>query len=431
MLAPSFSAIIAAMHSSRRRFLLSAGLAGCAVAGLATWRWWPEQGLVYPCLGELPPHLATHPLVVEALAGLDPAKVWDAHVHILAAGESANPANPTDFHEGHGNWPWPVAAAQRWVFLNAACIEDDSHVAHNYLARLQSLARLLPIGHKLLLLALDAWHDESGTAIPARTHLFIGNDDCAAAAAALPARFEWAASIHPYRADAVDQLAQVRLRGARAIKWIPAAQGIDPASPRCDNFYAQMARLGLPLITHAGEERAMPGDDRLGNPLKLRRALDRGVKVVMAHCASMGANQDLDRGADSSSMVDNFVLFERLMDEPSYFGLLFGDLSALTQSARAGAPLRRILERAGEGGDWAPRLLNGSDYPLPAIMPLYSPRQLVNAGYLDAAKLEPLGAIRRHHPLLFDFVLKRHLRLGGKGLAKAVFETRRLFDDGT
>ena len=48
---------------------------------------------------------------------------------------------------------------------------------------------------------------------------------------------------------------------------------------------------------------------------------------------------------------------------------------------------------------------------LPAIMPLYSPRQLAAAGYLDAAMVEPLTAIRRHHPLLFDFVLKRHLRL--------------------
>jgi len=34
------------------------------------------------------------------------------------------------------------------------------------------------------------------------------------------------------------------------------------------------------------------------------------------------------------------------------------------------------------------------------------------------------------YPLLFDFALKRHLRLGGKRLAPAVFETRRFFTTG-
>ena len=76
----------------------------------------------------------------------------------------------------------------------------------------------------------------------------------------------------------------------------------------------------------------------------------------------------------------------------------------------------------------AQRLLNGSDYPLPAIMPLYSPRFLVDSGLLDAAAAAPLSAIRRHNPLLFDFVLKRHLHVGGRRLAKSVFETRRFFD---
>lgn len=396
------------------------------MSGFAAWRLWPEQGLLNPCLGALPPQLAGHPLVREAFEGLDPAKVWDAHVHLLAAGEGGN-ASAAGFNDGHGTWRWPLAAAQHWFFLNAACIEGDAHSDRNYLARLRSLTQWLPVGNKLLLLALDAWHDERGAAVPERTWLFIGNDYCAAAAAAVADRCEWAASVHPYRTDALIELERVKLLGARALKWIPAAQGIDPASPRCDRFYAALARLELPLIAHAGAERALPGDDALGNPLRLRRALEHGVRVIVAHCASMGASPDLDRGLRQGPLTDNFSLFERLMEQPSYAGRLFGDLSALTQSARAGTPLKRVLERAGEGGEWAGRLLNGSDYPLPGIMPLYSPRQLADSGYLDAAAIEPLSLIRRHHPLLFDFVLKRHLRLGGKRLATSVFETRRIF----
>lgn len=408
------------MVFSRRRFLLSAGLGISAVAGLATWRLWPEQGLLNPCLGDPQPPLSDHPLVRAALQGLDPAKVWDTHVHALGG----------DVGTGGEAWYRPLAAAQRWFFLNAACIDDDGQADRHYLARLRSLCDPLPAGNKLLLLALDAWHDEHGNAVPEHTHLFLGNDQCAAAARSAPDRFEWAASVHPYRADAVQALEQAVQLGARAVKWIPNAQNIDPAAARCDRFYDALARLRLPLISHAGDQRALPGDDGLGNPLKLRRALERGVRVIVAHCASMGSNPDLDRSPSGGAPTDNFALFERMMDQSAYVGRLFGDLSAMTQSARAGAPLRRVLERAREGGDWAERLLNGSDYPLPGIMPLFSPRQLAAAGLLDAALIEPLTVIRRHNPLLFDFVLKRHLKIDGKGFAAPVFETRRIFVGG-
>ncbi len=60
-------------------------------------------------------------------------------------------------------------------------------------------------------------------------------------------------------------------------------------------------------------------------------------------------------------------------------------------------------------------------------MPLYSTRGFAEAGMPDAAAVPVLVTIRRHNPLLYDFVLKRSLRLNGKPLAKAVFETRRVF----
>jgi len=46
-----------------------------------------------------------------------------------------------------------------------------------------------------------------------------------------------------------------------------------------------------------------------------------------------------------------------------------------------------------------------------------------------AEKAAPvLKQIRRHNPLLFDFVLKRSLRSRGKALATGVFETRKFFE---
>jgi len=39
-----------------------------------------------------------------------------------------------------------------------------------------------------------------------------------------------------------------------------------------------------------------------------------------------------------------------------------------------------------------------------------------------------LTEIRRHNPLLFDFVLKRHWRSDGRALSNSVFETRPFFE---
>ncbi len=405
----------------RRRWLVAAG---AGIAGVAVWRAWPEQGLFNPCLGPLPPDLAGHPLVREAWAGIDPRQAWDAHVHLLGVGDGSQPPSAGFNGEG-GEWWGLFGAVQRKLFLNAACC-GHSPVDTAYVARLLALAEAMPPGHKMLLLALDGSYGVDGRRDAEHTHVWTGNEYCAAVARANPSRFEWAASVHPYRPDAVAAIEQAKAGGARALKWIPSAQSIDPALPRCDEVYRTLTRLDLPLIVHAGEERAAPGDDELGNPLRLRRALEHGVRVVVAHCASMGESRDLDVGEHGPS-TDCFNLFERLMDEPAHVGRLFGDISAMTQSARAGRPLRRVLERGRAGGDWAGRLLNGSDYPIPGLMPLYSLGRLAEEGVLPAAAVEPLTAIRRHNPLLFDFVLKRHLSLGGQRLAPSVFETRRFF----
>ncbi len=73
------------------------------------------------------------------------------------------------------------------------------------------------------------------------------------------------------------------------------------------------------------------------------------------------------------------------------------------------------------------RLLNGSDYPLPGILPLISPDLLVQRGMLGQCSVTALREIRKHNSLLFDFVLKRSLVSSGTRLASSVFETRSFF----
>jgi len=277
---------------------------------------------------------------------------------------------------------------------------------------------------KLLLFAFERTFSEDGEPDLARTGFWVPDAYARDTAKTHAEYFEWAASIHPYRADCVEALERAKSEGARAVKWLPAAMNIDPSSARCDRFYEFLSKFNIPLISHAGLERAVMGADiqDYGNPLRLRRALDAGVRVVIAHCASMGQDRDLDKG-ENGPLIDSFLLFARLFDDKRYEKHLFGDISAMTQVNRAGPSLARVIERE----DWHARLLNGSDYPLPGVMPIFSVDYLVSLGLLRESAASVLKEIRSHNPLLFDFVLKRHLRSGGKALSKSVFETRPFF----
>jgi mannonate dehydratase len=409
----------------RRRFLRGGAALAAGAAGLAAWRYWPEQGFWNPCRARLPRALAEHELVRAAWDGLDASRVWDAHVHLVGTGDSGSGIFVNPRMESLLN---PAEYARRLFFLNAGCAHDaPGGVDRAYLERMRNLLDGMPPGVKLLLFAFERTHDERGRVSWERTGFYVPDAYARDTARAHPGRFEWAASIHPYRADCVEALEAARRDGARAVKWLPAAMGMDPASPRCDRFYAALARLDVPLISHAGLERAVMGSDiqEFGNPLRLRRALEAGVRVVVAHCASMGQDRDLDRGPQGP-YVESFELFARLMDQPRYEGRLFADISAMTQLNRAGPALVRTIERT----EWHPRLLNGSDYPLPGVMPIFSVDYLVALGLLEPSASGVLKSIREHNPLLFDFVLKRHLRSRGKAFAKIVFETRPFFDRG-
>ena len=179
--------------------------------------------------------------------------------------------------------------------------------------------------------------------------------------------------------------------------------------------------MRIPLISHAGDERAVQGfGEHLGNPLRLRRPLDAGVRVVIAHCASLGDGEDTDR--PGTGTLSNFDLFARLMDEPRYRANLVGDISAITQGNRMNV-IPTLLARR----DWHDRLLNGSDYPLPGVVPLIPLNALVERGVLDSGAIVTLAALRGHNVLLFDFVLKRTLASKGVAFPPPVFETRPYF----
>lgn len=399
----------------RRRFLMAmgAGLLGGCEFTLA-------DGVWNACAARAPDDAATRDLVHSAWRGLDPSRVWDVHCHVFGNGDSGSGLSFNPALERI----WPVTGyVQRLFYLNASCVHDaPGQVDRSVVDRLLNQCDEMPAGFRAMLFAFDWSRDDAGRPDRERSTFHVPDAYCAALAAQHPARFEWVASIHPYDPAALDRLDAAAAGGARAVKWIPAAHGIDPASSRCDRFYARLAKLGLPLVCHAGDEHAMRTvSESLGNPLRLRRPLDAGVRVVVAHCASLGMGDDLDRpGAPART---NFELFARLMDDPRYGKLVAGDLSALAQGHRAGV-IETLLARR----DWHPRLLNGSDYPIPGVLPLVSLPYLVRLGLLDAGAAATLRPLRDRNVLLFDFVLKRRLVNNGVGFPPSVFETRPFFE---
>ena len=373
-----------------------------------------------PCLGPLPPELARHDGVLSAWDGLDPSRLVDTHAHLLGTGDAGSGCS---IHPSMHQWWHPAEVLRRKVILNGACVPSDApSVDRAYVQRLLDLAADFPAGAKWWLFAFEQAHDDQGQPQAAQSTFHVPDAYTAHIAAQHAHRFDWVASIHPYRADALARLDAALAAGAVAVKWLPSAMNIDLRDPRCRPFCERLARAGRPLIVHCGEEKAVPGAgrDELGNPLLVRHALATGATVVVAHCASLGQAADTDRR--SAPLRPAFDLFARLMDEPAHAGRLLGDVSAVFQSNRTPDVWRAVLQRQ----DWHGRLLHGSDHPLPGVMPLFSTARLQRAGFLDAAQVDTLNQVRQHNPLLFDLLLKRQLRAGSARLPAAVFEAQAL-----
>ncbi len=394
-----------------------------ALGALATLRFGAPR-LARPAAPDGPLSARARALIDAAWTGLRPSRVLDTHVHIVGMGGAGsgcyvNPKLTQAF-------PHLMSYVKFSVYCAAAGVEDPKQGDEQYLAMLVGRLRSQTPRGRALALAFDQVYREDGTPSPEHTEFYTPSEYVLRLAKTYPDCFVPAASIHPYRLDALDALDAAAAGGAVAVKWLPNSQQMDPASPRCDAFYARLAALRLPLITHAGEEKAVEAEQlqKLGNPLRLRRALDAGVSVVVAHAASLGDGEDLDAAVEPAPLVSNFDLFLRLLSEPRAKNLLYADLSALVQVNRCEGPLRTLLTREELHG----RLVNGSDYPLPAINALVRTGKLEELGYVTAEEREALNEIDRHNPLLFDFVLKRTLKVQVDGVARrfppAAFEVR-------
>jgi predicted TIM-barrel fold metal-dependent hydrolase len=224
-----------------------------------------------------------------------------------------------------------------------------------------------------VVLALDGAVDSRGELDRGRTELYIPNDYLAAQCRQYD-NLLFGASVNPLRRDALERLDAVAADGAVLLKWLPSIQGADPADRCFIPFYRRLVELGLPLLCHTGTEESFTrADNSLADPARLRLALENGVIVIAAHCASNGRN-------------DGEHNLQRLLPLFGQFPNLYADISALTLANRLGH-LQRVLRHV----ELHDRLLYGSDMPLPCTGLTTPWLQLFSLGFAEARRLAAIG----------------------------------------
>lgn len=237
-----------------------------------------------------------------------------------------------------------------------------------YSAKLLELVRTSSLTHAVVL-AHDRVYQSNGKVLEGAGSFFVPNDYLFAVTGR-DSKLLPAASIHPARPDAIEELERCVELGAVMMKCLPNCHNIDCRLPAYRPFWKKMSDLKLPLLAHTGGELSVQVIDRtLQDPEILRAPLECGVTVVAAHVAT--GSHPLDR--------DYFPKFCQLIQE---YPNLYGDISALN------SPFRSKALGACRHTPIVERVVHGSDLPIPISGRYAKWRGLISANELQRAQAE-------------------------------------------
>jgi hypothetical protein len=279
-----------------------------------------------------------------------PGEIVDMHCHVAGIGAGGSGCFVSE--ELRDSWRFRIYLRS----FNASekeLYEKGDHLVPDRISESLKESRYVS---RAVILALDGVIRADGLLDMNRTQVYVPNEFVMEAVKRHP-NLLFGASVNPYRKDAVEQLTWAKKNGAVLLKWIPSIMEIDPADPRLEPFYRKLVELGLPLLTHAGEERSFAfSNDKYCDPEKLQLPLSLGVRVIAAHIASPGKYN----GENST---------DRLARMMRRYPNLYADISSLTQLNK-----RFYLKQALMRPEFSGRLVYGSDFPLintPLVSPWY------------------------------------------------------------
>ncbi len=225
--------------------------------------------------------------------------------------------------------------------------KDPRAANRKYIQDLLGELRASRYVQQAVLLGMDGVYTNDGRLNHQATEFLISNDYVLQQAQAFPNEFLAGVSINPQRIDAIEELHRCAEAGATLVKILPNSQQFDPGHYRYQAFYRELARLGLPLLSHVGYEFSRMGKDQsAGDPNRLRTALEAGATVIAAHACSYGL-----------MMYEKY--YPTLLEFVNHYPNFYADISALTLPNRLGMLLK--LRHHPEIFD---RLIFGTDYPL-------------------------------------------------------------------
>ncbi len=297
----------------------------------------------------------------------------DVHVHLAALPDGDNGCHISK-EMVHG-------ALFRFLFWKLGISVDEAKKSNErYVEKLVKLLRESKHVRKAVLLGMDGVYDDAGNLNKDATHFIVSNDYVLQTAKKYPDLFLAGISVNPKRKDAVDEINRCAPQGAALVKVLPNSQDFDPANKKYLSFYKAMAKHKLPLLSHVGYEFSLWGKDQsVGDPARVRMALDEGVTVIAAHGASYG-------------LFFYEKYWNTLLELTRKYPNFYWDASALTLQNRVG-----MLLKIRNHPELHSRMVFGTDYPLPCYAyPALLAGKL--SGYIEL--LRTSNPFDRHHRLL-------------------------------
>ncbi len=248
---------------------------------------------------------------------------------------------------------------------------DSSLANRKYIQDLLDELRASRHVQQAVLLAMDGVYTTDGRINHQATEFLISNDYVLQQAKDNPNDFLAGVSINPQRIDAIEELHRCAEAGAILVKVLPNSQQFNPSQSRYQKFYRELAKLGLPLLSHVGYEFSLMGKDQsVGDPNRLRTALEEGATVIAAHACSYGL-----------MMYEKF--YPTLLEFVNHYPNFYADISALTLPNRLGMLLK--LRHDPEIFD---RLIFGTDYPLSVFhLPMWGMTKLSTIRHMRATTI--------------------------------------------
>lgn len=351
----------------------------------------------------------------------DVSKIYDLHIHNFGYDEG-NYLNPRAGARYHAKWKdyftFLVLRYAAGISSTIGSTQDARERIHLYASHFPKLcAFILPIHKAILPDGKVDWYN---------TGSFLKNKSAWVTAQTFEgsnSELHAAVSVHPFDIKWKRKLYKAHAKGIRLVKWMPP-QSIPPDSDLLDEYYDLLKELNMTIIAHSGPEHAIPTTDEnrawqdWGNPLRFRKALSRGVNVILAHSGHKDLIPDLDH--PDHPLVPGYQLFFRIAKEAhqknltgEWLGKVYGDLAAVVTHYGPDF-VKEILSQVETEGV---RFIYGSDYPYTNLIKPRKDAYHVFAvhGLLKKEKVNPLKEIRAWNPLVANYVFTRQLEINAEG----------------